>query len=231
MIRVTERGRSETLAGELEALRRANSEEVEQLEAEVERAEREVERLRRRLARTATEGTALEAALGAADVARKQLDERVSALSDTLEGERPFLDVYMVPTESPHMLAAIAENRGAQPLAIRESHGWLWVNGEPLALEGSLAPTELAPDSAADVFEFDPGSQALEFVTNSGLPVRGALCFVYGRMLRDRSAPWVEERWFEYRPADGITATVRRDSWPLTEDVAPCQLDEAQPPW
>ena len=230
-IRVMEREGGETRAAELAALRRERSEEVDSLRAELERVEHEVERLRHELASAASLGTALEIALLAADTTREQLSERVSALSEALETQRPFLDVYLAPSESPSTLAAIAENRGEHPLSIRESRGWLWVDGAPLALDGSLTPTELSPGSAADVFEFDPRNHSLEFVSDSEVPVKGVLCFVFGHTLRNDSVPWVEERWFEYRPADGIAATVRRDSWPLAEGVAPCRLDDAQPPW
>jgi hypothetical protein len=231
LIRVREQHGSAAHGVELETLKRARATDVARLETQLERVERELTRLRREHAAAATESTQLESALEAATAVREQLNQRVRALSDTLEEQRPFLDVYLATSDSPPTLAAVAENRGEQPLSIWESHGWLWVDGERVALGGSLAPSELAPGSTAEVFEFDPRTRSLEFVPGSNAPVRGALCFVYGRMLRDDSVPWVEERWFEYRPADGIAATVASDSWPLAEDAIPCQLDDAPPPW
>lgn len=231
LIRAHRRGGDAAHQVEFEAWERARAADVAKVEAELERVERELERLRRALASANSEGAELEDALEATAAMRDALDQKVQALTSSLETERPFLDVHLAPSESPRTLAAIVENRGEQPLVIQESRGWLWVDGAPVDLDGSLAPSQLAPGTAADVFEFDPGTRSLEFVPESSAPVRGALCFVYGRMLQDEAAPWVEERWFEYRPSDGIAATVQRESWSLADGAVPCRLDEAPTPW
>lgn len=231
LIWVGARDRDQGRTQEIEAFQRARVEEVAKLQAEIEQIEAEVARLQRELAGAEKGEASFENALRLADETRRTLSDRVAALARSLERERPSLDVTLSSADSMHTLAAIAENRGEMPLEVRESRGWLWFDGAPLSLDGSLAPAELEPGGAIDLFEFDPRNRALEFVPGSGVPVKGALCFVYGRMLQDDSAPWVEERWFEYRPDDGVAATIRRDSWPLAEGEVPCQLDQAEPPW
>lgn len=231
VIRVTGRDRDATRVRALEALYSARAEEVENLQAELDRSERLLETLRGELANAAREGSALEDALHEADAERGSLNARVAALSENLDGQRPSMDVTLAPTAERLALAASAENRGKQALTIRAAQGWLWVDGRPLALDGSLVPAELAPGGSADVFEFDPRSRSLEFVPDSHVAVQGALCFVYGRVPEGDSARWVEERWFEYRPGNGVAATIRSHSWPLADGALPCQLDDVEAPW
>lgn len=231
VVRFAETGRSSALEHELEAERRDRGHEVSMLNERLDRARGQVLQLRRNLGRVEQENSQLVEARRRADAAAELMRSHLGSLSDTLKEERPFLDVYLTPSETPAVLAAVAENRGTQLVEIRESRGWLWVDGLPLALEGSLGPATLAPGTQIDLFEYDPASENLEFVRDSTEPVRGALCFTYARELEDGSAPWVEQQWFEYKPGLGSTATLRRDSWPLDAGERPCELGAAEPPW
>lgn len=231
VVRIAETERSSALELALEEERRDRQREVTTLNERLDRAKGQLLQLRRNLNRAEQKNTQLAEAQQQADAAAELLRSRVGTLSDTLKLERPFLDVHLAPSETPAVLSAIAENRGTQPVEIRESRGWLWVDDAPLPLEGSLGPATLGPGNEIGLFEYDPASENLEFVGDSTEPVRGALCFTYGRSLEDDTAPWVEQHWFEYKPGLGSTATLRRDSWPLDDGERPCELSAAEPPW
>lgn len=231
VVQVRRNQESHALESRLGELERESSAHARRLEAQLERSERVARRLRLELAEAEAASEELQNALRDADSKRDRLRNELGKVAETIEGERPAVDVQIAQLDGAALLVASVTNRGKDAVAVEEARGGYWVDGGLLPLSGDLGSVAIEPGADADVFEWDAAAHALELVPGAREPLRGALCFVFSRQRGDRPMRWAEERWFEHHPSRGRSAVLRHESWPLVEGAQGCDLHAIAPPW